>query len=81
MSSHTIYVTGFGPFEGHETVNASWEAVKLLPDLLNVKTFQYNIKKLEIPVVYSKSDDAVLRIWDEKPAVSTTYLLHSNKKL
>ncbi len=64
-----IYVTGFGPFAGHETVNASWEAVRLLPTTRTVRNKLFRIKLLEIPVVYDEVDCYVERIWSEDPKV------------
>jgi len=45
-----IVVTGFGPFGEHST-NASWEAVRLLPDIC--KGFKNQVKVEEIPVEYA----------------------------
>ncbi|MBR4889618.1 MAG: pyroglutamyl-peptidase I [Clostridia bacterium] len=44
-----ILVTGFEPFGG-ETINPSWEAVKLLPDEIG----GYAIEKLELPVEFGR---------------------------
>jgi len=46
----TIVVTGFGPFGEHST-NASWEAVRLLPQIC--KDFKNPVKVEEIPVEYA----------------------------
>ena len=45
--TRTVYITGFEPFGG-ETVNASWEAVRLLPD----EIAGWRIKKERLPVVF-----------------------------
>jgi len=45
-----IVVTGFGPFGEHST-NASWEAVRLLPQIC--KGFKNQVKVEEIPVEYA----------------------------
>lgn len=45
-----ILVTGFQPF-GDDEINSSLEAVKLLPNTIG----NYQINKLELPVVYYKS--------------------------
>ena len=49
-----ILVTGFEPFGG-ETINPSWEAVKLLPD----KIEDAEIIKLEIPPVRYRALDVI----------------------
>ncbi|XP_053696171.1 pyroglutamyl-peptidase 1-like [Sabethes cyaneus] len=68
-SNKVIFVTGFGPFAGHEERNASWEAVKLLPDTYQFKNVQYPIKKLQVPVTYDAVDAVVPRIWNENPTL------------
>ena len=45
-----LLLTGFEPFEG-ETVNPSWEAVRLTPDRIG----DVQIVKLAVPVVFGKS--------------------------
>lgn len=67
--SDLIVVTGYGPFEGHRDVNASWEAVKLLPDILKFGDKLYRIQKLEIPVTYEDVDRICPIIWDIEPEV------------
>ncbi|CAG9766302.1 unnamed protein product [Ceutorhynchus assimilis] len=58
-SNNNILVTGFGPF-GEHTINASWEAVSILPD----KIAQYNIIKKQIPVSYKHVEENVPLLWD-----------------
>lgn len=50
-----LLITGFDPFGG-ETVNPSWEAVKLLPDTIG----SYSLTKLEIPTVFGEAAEKVL---------------------
>lgn len=50
-----LLITGFDPFGG-ETVNPSWEAVKLLPTVID----SYEVTKLQIPTVFGKGADTVL---------------------
>ena len=51
----TLIITGFEPFGG-ETVNPSWEAVRLLPDQVG----NWAVTKLQIPVVYGLAGERVL---------------------
>ena len=50
-----LLITGFDPFGG-ESVNPSWEAVKLLPDQIGA----YEIHKLQIPTVFGLAPKTVL---------------------
>lgn len=62
----SILVTGFGPFGDHK-INASWEAVKLLPDELE----KFKIVKMEIPVAYHIVETKIPELWNEfDPEVS-----------
>ena len=51
-----LLITGFDPFGG-ETVNPSWEAVKLLPAVLG----DYEVHRLEIPTVFGTAAQTVLK--------------------
>lgn len=50
-----LLITGFDAFGG-ESINPSWEAVKLLGDNIG----DFNIEKLEIPTVYGKAAEKVI---------------------
>lgn len=50
-----LLITGFEPFGG-ETVNPSWEAVRLLPEELG----DYRLTKLQIPTVFGRAAGTVL---------------------
>ena len=50
-----LLITGFDPFGG-ESVNPSWEAVKLLPETIG----SWHLTKLEIPTVFDKAYTQVL---------------------
>ena len=50
-----LLITGFDPFGG-DTVNPSWEAVRLLPDIVGM----YEITKMEIPTVFGTGAQCVL---------------------
>jgi len=62
-----IYVTGFGPFVGHEIINASWEAVRLLPTERTIRNKSFRLKLVEIPVIYDEVNQHVERIWKDNP--------------
>lgn len=51
-----LLITGFEPFGGEE-INPSWEAVKLLPDVIN----GYMLDKLLLPVVFGEAAECVLK--------------------
>ena len=50
-----LLITGFDPF-GSETVNPSWEAVRLLPEAVGA----YRLTKLQIPTVFGQAAETVL---------------------
>lgn len=50
-----LLITGFDSF-GENSVNPSWEAVKILPDICG----EYVLCKLQIPTVFGKAAGAVL---------------------
>ena len=50
-----LLITGFDPFGG-ESINPSWEAVKLLPEQVGA----YTICKMEIPTVFQVASQQVL---------------------
>jgi pyroglutamyl-peptidase len=55
-----LLITGFDPFGG-EKINPAWEAVKLLPDTIG----GYRLTKLEIPTVFGKAAETVLKKAEE----------------
>ncbi len=55
-----LLITGFEPFGG-ETTNPSWEAVKLLPDEIG----GFVLKKIEVPTVFGKAAEKVLKTAEE----------------
>ena len=55
-----LLITGFDPFGG-ETINPSWEAVKLLPDIIG----DFALTKLEIPTIFGLAAQSVLELADD----------------
>jgi len=51
-----LLITGFDPFGG-EAINPSWEAVRLLPDLIG----GWQVTKLQIPTVFDRAAQLVLQ--------------------
>lgn len=67
--NETVLVTGFGPFGVHE-VNASMEAVKLLPSLDLERELGIRLVTREIPVVYDYVKSTIPQLWElHKPKV------------
>ena len=50
-----LLITGFDPFGG-ETINPSWEAVKLLPEVIG----EFEVHRMEIPTVVGVAAQIVL---------------------
>ena len=50
-----LLITGFDPFGG-ESINPSWEAVRLLPKVIG----EYELHKLQIPTVFGLAAETVL---------------------
>lgn len=59
----TVLVTAFGPFGRHK-INASSQAVKLLPSLNLEEELGVNLVTLELPVVYETVKETVPRLWE-----------------
>ena len=55
-----LLITGFDPFGGAD-INPSWEAVKLLPDVIG----DWELTKLEIPTVFGLAAQTVLDVATE----------------
>ena len=55
-----LLITGFDPFGG-ETVNPSWEAVKLLPEVIG----EFEVHRMEIPTVVGLAAEIVLKKAEE----------------
>jgi len=53
--SKKLLITGFDPFGG-ESINPSWEAVALLPDVIGA----WELTKLQIPTVFEKAAEQAL---------------------
>jgi len=74
----TVIVTGFGPFQGHE-INASWEAVRLLPNLANGDEINLLIEQL--PVDYSYCSNRIPKLWNDlKPDLVVHVGVHGATK-
>lgn len=67
MDEKLIIVSGYGVFMGHEEKNASWEAVKLLPNKITIDDKNYNIEKIQLAVEYDDVDKKVHEIWSKDP--------------
>ncbi|KAG8228895.1 hypothetical protein J437_LFUL007632 [Ladona fulva] len=59
----TVIVTGFGPFKHHK-INASWEAVKLLPSLNLDEKLGIKLIVEEIPVSYDAVSEKIPKLWE-----------------
>ena len=55
-----LLITGFEPFGGEE-INPSWDALRLIPD----KVSDFDLVKLEIPVVFSLAAETVINKAEE----------------
>lgn len=74
MAAYNVVVTGFGPFVGHETVNASWEAVRELPLEHTLPDGRIcHLHRQKVAVTYKAVDEAVEQIWSGKPDVSAVH--------
>lgn len=62
-----IVVTGYGAFKGHEELNASWEAVKLLPNEVRVEETNFQLRKWPVAVEYGEVDKTIQLLWKQKP--------------
>jgi pyroglutamyl-peptidase len=51
----------------HEEKNASWEAVKILPDTITISDVIYRLMKLKVNVEYENVDERVEEIWKQNP--------------
>jgi len=61
----SILVTGFDPFGGAD-VNPSWEAVRLLPDMIA----GHEVHRLQLPTVFGRCGDMLLQAaQDIRPAL------------
>ncbi|KAL1451341.1 hypothetical protein WDU94_005728 [Cyamophila willieti] len=60
--SFKVLITGFGPFRNFP-INASWEAVSLLPDKLDVNNIE--IIKEQVEVSYDYVDNTVPQLWKQ----------------
>ncbi|XP_070509929.1 pyroglutamyl-peptidase 1 [Chironomus tepperi] len=67
MDEKLIVVTGYGVFKGHEEKNASWEAVQLLPNKLQIEDQNFKIEKIQLAVEYDDVDKKVNEIWSKNP--------------
>jgi pyroglutamyl-peptidase len=54
-------------FERHEEKNASWEAVKLLPNDIEHNNLNFKVAKRKVEVKYDVVDQQVNDIWNQNP--------------
>ncbi|XP_034246064.1 pyroglutamyl-peptidase 1 [Thrips palmi] len=75
-NKNTVVVTGFGPF-GQYKVNASWEAVKLIPSLLDETDINLIIE--EIPVEYEETWTKISQLQKEHTPILMIHVGVSHK--
>ena len=61
-----IVITGYGQFFGHD-INASAEAVKLLPKDIDIGKKKFGIKVIHVEVDYEDVDKKIEEIWKMQP--------------
>lgn len=75
-----IVITGYGQFMGHE-VNASAEAVKLLPKNIEIGKKKFDIKVIHINVEYEDVDSKIEQIWKMQPQPHLVLHCGEDKKM
>uniref|UniRef100_A0A1B6HXA1 Pyroglutamyl-peptidase I n=1 Tax=Homalodisca liturata TaxID=320908 RepID=A0A1B6HXA1_9HEMI len=60
---NTVIVTGFGPFQNHN-INASWEAVRLLPSTGIESDLNICLVTEQIPVSYNDVGTKIPKLWN-----------------
>lgn len=79
-NKNIVIVTGFGPF-GHYKINASWEAVKLIPSFLDTDKTDIKLIIEEIPVEYEETLARIIKLQEKHKPIVCSINFFNNKKI